>query len=385
MLSKNALRLHLRAFAVAMLGLLAAPRAPAQEDTSPAQDVVSIQDREGYVAAVQAIAAGKERDGLAVLAELAVRFADDPDLYLLHYNAACGHARVGELDAGFAALDQAVTCGYTVHPQRLQNLLSDPDLDRLRADPRFVPLRDRAITLHEALRDSYPELIAPYEFIPPPPADPAAAATSRPLLIVLHPYGAERADYARRYFEPFCAAHGFALFAPGGPQMIAPERFAFFGSPADFVDGFRMAQRKIVLPLDDFRRRANVDPQRIYVTGSGQGAGLGFAIAMRNPQWVRGAVLFEGGYAPATLKDWTANAVKFGRRVALVHGDGDPRYPLAPLESFVEQLESQGIAVRLFAEAGPGTLTPESVTAALARHLAWVDEAPFERPAAPGR
>ena len=359
--------------------------ARAQEDSAPVNDITSIEQRAGYVDAVRQIASGEERTGLATLEQLAVRFPADPDLFLLHYNAACGHARLKELDAAFAQLDLAVAGGYPIHPLRRQKLDHDPDLAALRADPRFAPLRERARTMVDAIAGSWEQLIAPYEWVPPPPDDPAKAAEPLPLLIVLHPHGAERGEFAQRLFEPFCAEHRFALFAPGGRQMIAPDRFAWFGAAGDFIDGFRWEQREIVKALDAFKARVAIDPKRIYVAGVGQGAGLGFAIAMRNPQWVRGAVLFHGGYAPVTLRDWSEPAAAWGRRVALVHGEAVERYPLAPLEAYAAQLQSQGLAVRLFAQPGDGSLSATAVGAALAERLAWIDEAPFERPKPAGR
>ncbi len=363
----------------------------AQDDSAPTLDAMTIQERPGYVAAVQAIAAGKEEEGIAALTELLATAPDEPDLFLLHYNLACGHARRRALDPAFAELATSIEGGYAIHPLRLQNLLTDPDLEPLRADSRFTALRARAIALHESLRASFDELTSPYEFIPSE-AEPVAAADGtvpapklRPLLVVLHPFGTERAEFAQRLFEPFCVEHGFALFAPGGPQMIAPERFAFFASSIDFVDGFRMAHRRFIEKLVAFRTRARVDPQRIYVTGSGQGAGLGFALAIRNPQWVRGAVLFDGGYAPATTKDWIGASADYGRRFAVIHREDDPRYPFAPLENYVLQLESQGIDIRVFPRASAATLTPEMVTATLVERLAWIDEVPFQRTPSAGR
>src|SRR6185295_4073395 len=117
--------------------------------------------------------------------------------------------------------------------------------------------------------------------------------------------------------------------APSGLEFLAPGRFAWAAAPGDFLDGFRADQRRIFFAVEKLRKDAAIDPQRIYVAGVGQGAGLGFAIALRNPQWVRGAVLFGGGYAPATLDDWLERSVAAGRRVALVHGESDALYPFA--------------------------------------------------------
>lgn len=366
-------------------GATLAPALRAQDDVAPTGDVVSIEQREGYVEAVRQIATGEERAGLAALAAIAAAHAEDPDLFLLHFNAACGHARLKELGPAFEQLGAAVRGGYGIHPGRLANLKADPDLAALRDDPRYAALVAQAESLSAALAASWNELTSAYEWLPPPAADPEEAKRPLPLLLVLHPYGEERAAFARQVFEAFCARHRFALLAPGGRQIIAPDKFAFFGAAGEFADRFRLEQRQVVIELESLKKRVAIDPQRIYVTGFGQGAGLGFAIAMRNPQWVRGAVLFDGGYAPATLKDWIEPAVKWGRRVALVHRDGDERYPLAPLESFAALLESQGLAVQLEAQETAAARTADAVAAVLAARLAWIDEVPFQRPAGDGR
>ena len=52
------------------------------------------------------------------------------------YNGACLYSQLGDLDRAIAALEQAITSGYW----NLGWMQHDPDLDPLRADPRFVEL-----------------------------------------------------------------------------------------------------------------------------------------------------------------------------------------------------------------------------------------------------
>ena len=54
------------------------------------------------------------------------------------YNLACAHARAGETDAAFAALDRASSAGFSMGGY----LGDDDDLDSLRDDPRFAALKD---------------------------------------------------------------------------------------------------------------------------------------------------------------------------------------------------------------------------------------------------
>jgi predicted esterase len=379
---------------VGIVATLAAPRALAQDDASPVRDAISIQMRDGFVEAVQQIATGHEKEGIAALEKIGEQFGGDPDVYRLHYNAACGHARIGAKEPAFAQLTLAVARGYGLEEQQLTNLQLDPDLASLRDDPRFAALVVKAKKAGDELRAHWSETIAPFTWLPPPRKDGDAPAKegepakpeTLPLLIVLHPFGVEREAFARSRFLPFCEKHRFALLAPSGSECVAPGAFTWFDAEGDFVEHFREQQQRVLADYQKFTKTFAVDPERVYVTGTGQGAGLAFALAFRNPQWLRGGVLFSGGYAPAAMRDWIPMAAKFGHRLAFVHGETDPLYPVAPLASFVDYLKERSIAAELEKVAGGGhDLGAETITATLERRIAWLDEVPFKKKvAAPG-
>ena len=60
----------------------------------------------------------------------------EPDDALARYNLACSYALVEKFDAALAALAAAFELGY----RDLDAIRTDPDFDRLRADPRFAVL-----------------------------------------------------------------------------------------------------------------------------------------------------------------------------------------------------------------------------------------------------
>lgn len=105
----------------------AAPAAPAALDAS----AVAALDAEATAAYEAKQYAACARGFTEVAAHLAVPSRQRGALY----NAACCHALAGELDAGFAALDRAVALGLRDRGQ----LLGDPDLAPVRADPRWAP------------------------------------------------------------------------------------------------------------------------------------------------------------------------------------------------------------------------------------------------------
>lgn len=105
----------------------AAPSAPAALDAS----AIAALDAEATAAYEAQRYAACARGFTEVAAHLAVGSRQRGALY----NAACCHALAGELDAGFAALDRAVALGLRDRAQ----LLDDPDLATVRADPRWAP------------------------------------------------------------------------------------------------------------------------------------------------------------------------------------------------------------------------------------------------------
>ena len=66
--------------------------------------------------------------------ELDLRIVDArPEEPIFHYNLACSYSLVGQLDAAFTSLRDAIKLGY----DDLEHLTMDRDLDNLRRDGRF--------------------------------------------------------------------------------------------------------------------------------------------------------------------------------------------------------------------------------------------------------
>ena len=62
-----------------------------------------------------------------------------PDRAIPWYNLACSYAVLGMIEPAFAALQRALELGY----RHFRHLSRDPDLNALRADPRFARLLRR--------------------------------------------------------------------------------------------------------------------------------------------------------------------------------------------------------------------------------------------------
>ena len=74
--------------------------------------------------------------GLAIDLRLIALKPDDP---IVHYNLACSHSLLGEIDAAFEALKKAILLGY----DDFSYLAKDEDLKNLRQDLRFRKLMSK--------------------------------------------------------------------------------------------------------------------------------------------------------------------------------------------------------------------------------------------------
>jgi tetratricopeptide (TPR) repeat protein len=99
-------------------------------ETSPALDAIDL----GLLGLAR-LQLGKADAAIAPL-ERAVALGAEPGT---GYNLACAHARSGAVEPAFAALEAAIAAGFG--DARL--LAEDPDLEPLRADPRFAALARR--------------------------------------------------------------------------------------------------------------------------------------------------------------------------------------------------------------------------------------------------
>jgi tetratricopeptide (TPR) repeat protein len=77
--------------------------------------------------------AGHYQKGLEVDLKLARLL---PDEALVHYNLACSHSLLKNLDEGIAALRRAVELGY----HEIRWMRKDADLANLREDPRYAEI-----------------------------------------------------------------------------------------------------------------------------------------------------------------------------------------------------------------------------------------------------
>ncbi|MFW6163579.1 MAG: TPR end-of-group domain-containing protein [Planctomycetota bacterium] len=81
---------------------------------------------------------GHIEKGLGIDQRLCQLRSRDP---IVHYNLACSYSLLGRVDEALEALEQAIAFGY----DDFRYIHEDPDLKRVRSDPRFVALLEAAL------------------------------------------------------------------------------------------------------------------------------------------------------------------------------------------------------------------------------------------------
>jgi polyhydroxybutyrate depolymerase len=144
----------------------------------------------------------------------------------------------------------------------------------------------------------------------------------RPLIIALHSGGG----------TPSGMEYGIGLDSAAdraGIYVVYPEGIGGFwnnGRPSSVVHSGGVNDYQFVLDtLADAERRNDIDPNRVFIAGQGDGAALALQIAARYPDVFAGVVAVSGQFilAPSVPMPTVPISVVF------IHGTEDPYYPVA--------------------------------------------------------
>lgn len=292
------------------------------------------------------------------------------------YNLACAWTLQDDAARAFEWLARASEWGFGDMGQNIAHAQRDPDLARLRDDPRFAAFiegmkaRRRELEEFRASLEGY--WSKPAVYIP-------AALEGReplPLLVVLHDAGARKEEVVAGRWRRIADALGMALLAPSGKYAVSREPGAGM-SWYDSLEGYRERswtyERTVARAVQAFKGEHRLDLQRVYLAGEGQGASVAFNVAVTAPGLYRGALLLNGFPNFELARERAQLAGRMGFRAQLVlESSADLDLPAEPStqqsgQRAVSLLERWGIASRvesLGEGAGPAA-TQEALLEAL--------------------
>lgn len=250
------------------------------------------------------------------------------------YNISCSLGLSGGTpDEIFKWLERAADAGFgevldnPQQPGDLELVKSDGDLERVRADARFIKIveamaKNRKVA--EDARANAPKEIAEPHYYSPAKLNPKAPA---PLVVLLHGGQGNK----REFLDAWKAAAdeaGVYLLSLSGPEYVGPGRFGWYrGDILNAAASAGKQEKRVRAEIDAAKSKFTIDPGKVVIAGFSQGGGVAIELALRLKDVVRGAVLA----APAFSADLSAEKIKKGDaaklRIYQIAGARDRDFP----------------------------------------------------------
>jgi len=183
---------------------------------------------------------------------------------------------------------------------------------------------------------------------PGPPAGAAAAGrvllprgyddSRRYPVVVLLPASNGRADQLLRYYQP--------------PRDAIVVLAAGVGAPADYRTGERWTrtveryERQLRADLEALGNDRRIDASRVVLVGFSMGGDLAWALALRNPSLVSGAVVMASRASYRGRPGDLRTLADRGARFYFTMGEDEERSRIAGNEAARRLLDSEGVAHR---------------------------------------
>jgi serine/threonine protein kinase/poly(3-hydroxybutyrate) depolymerase len=311
----DASRLRQRARALAGLQL-DAPRAAALPFVvDPAWRPEFEREFQRGITALQARDLAAAREAFARCGEL------DPGDPVCAYNLACACALDGDQEAGLGALERAAKLGFGWEAARVRVAESDPDIARLREDPRGARI---LAGLREDERRA--RALAEQELHLPPSTKASDRVAPAPLLVVLHADGSSAGEAAKAW-GPLATKLGAHLLAPSGAAPLALDGglgVQWFKPAARPAQEMAPHEERVLRAVEKLLASHSIDRERVWIVGEGASAMLAFELAARAPGLFRAALLADGPIHPQYSPSEVRRAASVGLRVLALLG---PRAP----------------------------------------------------------
>ena len=166
-----------------------------------------------------------------------------------------------------------------------------------------------------------------------------------PVVVFLHGYGQCGVDNSftinemtniKSYLDGAGAPSGYKLLVPQCPNDVKWADFSMNSTTCTFVDKPSSALVAVFDLLDSYAAMADVDANRIYVTGLSMGGHGTWDAICRRPDFFAAAMPCCGGGDPACAADIAHVPV------LAVHNRGDPTIPVEQTEGIVTALRALG-------------------------------------------
>jgi predicted esterase len=278
------------------------------------------------------------------------------------YNLACYQARLGGIDAAFywlqvAALEDGVYAEWAEQ---------DPDLERLRDDPRWPRVRqflDACASYWAASGERLTDLIIPSDY---------AGQTPLTTLVWLpgsnsHP-GVER-NGPLEDIRALVDREHIAIVGVSGTIPLGKAKFNWSEDP-------ERDYGRIEAALTEIADRVKVRRDSVIAVGFSQGAQVGLEVAVRHPEVFTGAIALAPGSAEGSLlRRVTPPPSLTAQGFVIIWGDQDDPSRVQTAEADVQWLRNSGGKVLPRDDPDLGHELPPDFLARLVEWIRFVESA----------
>lgn len=190
------------------------------------------------------------------------------------YNAACCFALLGETKQALELLDKSYQLG-------MFGFNDDKDFDRIRNEPKFKELVEKAAKELETLQKNIPEsiVILPKNF---------DKNKTYKLIFALHGQGGNPKELEKFYRE-VAESFDFILVLPYGTTALGKEVFGWETSTSS-------AEKKVLAELEKVFTSYKIQKNKVVLTGFSRGAYLTYQLGMKNSDLFCGIIPVAGRF-----------------------------------------------------------------------------------------
>ncbi len=272
----------------------------AQEPT-PEQVEYQTTFKKGY----DALVAGRHDEGIAAFQRCLELVPTDSTST---YNIACGYSMKGDVDQAFVWLDKAAELGFGNQDDNFQLASkTDPDLEKLRSDPRFAEFVAKMTARKKLIEEYYAK---PAVYVP----NALEGKAEVPLLVVLHDAGQTKESVIVGHWKAVADELGMALVAPSGKFPTAGEPangMSWFDNLEAYVQRSWTYEKTVLDGVSAFQKERKLDRSRVVIAGEGQGGLLACSVGIGSPGLFKGVLALDA-IIPPHIVDKAPNAGKMG-------------------------------------------------------------------------
>lgn len=264
-----------------------------------------------------------------------------------YYNIACCYSLMEKKAEALEWLQRAVENGW----DDFEHTEQDADLANIRAEPAYLKII-ADMRAAAGLNCGFYAMYVPEKCTPD---------KEWPLLIGLHGYGSNAADYLKLW-QPVADAFGIIVACPQGSVRIKKKSYGW---------NLEAAEKAILACLSDVPKRAKIDLKRVYLNGFSQGGALAYMIGLKHCDRFAGLLPVAAFYDAEKNKPNLARAGEKKLAVYIVQGTQDA-HTLEPARQAEKEMTAAGLRVKL-AEYPVGHAFPEEYPQEFVKALEWLE------------